>query len=414
MDRLIVQALADRSRYRLLKGAVPASMVDASTNAVLQWMQVYWNAYPDHESIQVPAFEKLIQLRTQGQDAESVQLLLHLVRQLGEPADSCAVQGVVQTLQELDLSGKSASLIRRFEAGEEVDLAYELNLLSQQTLRCLAHNRGEEYIPPCISTILQTLDDDSGLKFNFLPTLRDNVRGLLPGDLVMFGARVDSGKSSFLMRALADFMQQVEGQTFLFLNNESVSERLWPRHYQALLGMQLTELVQHSRDGTLDQRYLEAARGNRLIMLDIHGAGMAKVEQIVQRWEPKALLIDMPANIKAPQVGGGNKTDSLEAIWQGLRELSAMHGCSTIGTAQVSAEGQNMLFPPMSAIKDSKTASQGAVDLQIMMGNLDNPDAASLRGFSTPKNKLALSGRPSRLQFESVFDAAGCNFSEYE
>jgi hypothetical protein len=76
-----------------------------------------------------------------------------------------------------------------------------------------------------------------------------------------------------------------------------------------------------------------------------------------------------------------------------------------MGTVQVSAEGFNMLYPPLSALQNSKTGIQTTLDLVLMMGALTNPDAATLRGISTPKNKLGRSGKLSQNMFQSYFDA---------
>lgn len=75
-----------------------------------------------------------------------------------------------------------------------------------------------------------------------------------------------------------------------------------------------------------------------------------------------------------------------------------------MGTVQVSAEGFDMLYPPISALQNSKTGIQTTLDMCIMMGALVNPTAQFLRGISTPKNKLARSGANSLVQFEAVFN----------
>ena len=82
---------------------------------------------------------------------------------------------------------------------------------------------------------------------------------------------------------------------------------------------------------------------------------------------------------------------------------------------QLSLEGYNLLFPPLTAMKQSKIGVQGALDLAIMMGCLDRneqPHMQNIRGISTPKNKMALSGKESLLQFEVSFNPGRCRFDE--
>jgi hypothetical protein len=80
---------------------------------------------------------------------------------------------------------------------------------------------------------------------------------------------------------------------------------------------------------------------------------------------------------------------------------------------QVSAEGFNQLYPPVSALQNSKTGIQTTLDLILMMGALTNPDSRELRGLSTPKNKLARSGQKSLQMFQAHFDAGVNQWTTY-
>lgn len=104
--------------------------------------------------------------------------------------------------------------------------------------------------------------------------------------------------------------------------------------------------------------------------------------------------------------GGEDKHTSLELFWQGMRELAVKYDLISIGTAQISFEGRNLLYPPQSAIKDSKTAVQGAVDLMLFLGKLNDPEYANIRGVSLPKNKLGMPNKPTdineTLEYQAV------------
>src|SRR5699024_1510060 len=137
---------------------------------------------------------------------------------------------------------------------------------------------------------------------------------------------------------------------------------------------------------------------------------LAQIEQIIQDTNPCVVVLDMIANVRAKDVAGGNKADSVERLWQEWRELQVMYDFIGLATVQISVEGGNQLYPPYSALKDSKTGIQGATDLILMLGSLDNPDVQYLRGISTPKNKYAVPGRPSYIKGELHFDAHRSRF----
>lgn len=92
--------------------------------------------------------------------------------------------------------------------------------------------------------------------------------------------------------------------------------------------------------------------------------------------------------------------------------MAVRHDFVGFGTSQISADGDDQLYPGYGALKDSKTGVQGAVDVMIMMGALNSPDMASLRGFGTPKNKRQVSGKPSCVQAQVYFDSEKCQFED--
>ena len=182
-----------------------------------------------------------------------------------------------------------------------------------------------------------------------------------------------------------------------------------------MLGKDLNEIILMSNSNTLVPAYTQAVGGvaDLIRVKDMHGASLAQIEQVIEAQRPAVVVADMLANFRlSSAVNGANKADAVEQIWQEWRELMVRHDCIGMATVQISVEGGNMLYPPYSALKDSKTGIQGATDVIIMMGSLDNPDAQTIRGLSSPKNKFATPGKPSCFQSEVYFDGARCVFND--
>lgn len=103
--------------------------------------------------------------------------------------------------------------------------------------------------------------------------------------------------------------------------------------------------------------------------------------------------MDMIDNIK---FGGelanlGSRTDQvLETMYQWARLLAVKYDCAMIATSQTSGDAENVMWPTQAQLKDSKTGKQGAADVIVMMGRVnDNPGS---RYLSTPKNKRKRTG----------------------
>lgn len=416
MDGLLLQALREKKRFTTLLHAVPQGMMAPDTLGMLAWYNAYFQAFPERERVEVDELQSLIRLRAGNASQESIAITLHLSEQLRAPPDDTAVSGILGQLYELDLAGRAGALLAKYNSNEEVDLSHELQRMAAETVKSLSSGTAEQFVNDDIGDLLAQLGRDDGLKWGFIKGLAMGVGGLLPGDSAMFAARVDAGKTSFLCKTATCFAPQVVplfgvGRPILFLNNESLGARIKPRLYQAALGVTIPEMIELHRAGKLEDMYRAALGGTEILLKDIHGASLAQVERLIQQVEPIMTIIDMPANLRM-HVGNGSKTDALEQAWQQLRELAAIHKLVMLGTAQISIEGADQLYPPMTALKDTKTGVQGALDLQINMGNLNNPAAATLRGISTPKNKKSRTGQPSCVQTEVYFDKDRCQFND--
>lgn len=420
MDALLLSALAKKQRYNSLRHVVPQGMLAPDTTALLQWYGAYFAAFPERDEVDVDEMQSLVRLRSAHASPESVQITLHLLDKLRVQPDETAMNGILGQLYELDLAGRASALIERYHRGDDFDIAYELSRLSQQAVRSKASATPDDYIKTSIGDLLSEVANDQGLKFRRITSLREHILGLQGGSSIAIAARPDKGKTSFIASVLTDFAPQVRemyggDRPILWLNNEGSGKRIIPRVYQAALQKDLNEIILMSNAGELIPAYTAAIGGvaDLIRVKDMHGASLAQIEQVIEAQRPAVVVADMLANFRlSSAVNGSNKADAVEQIWQEWRELMVRHDCIGLATVQISVEGGNMLYPPYSALKDSKTGIQGATDVILMLGSLDSPDAQSLRGLSSPKNKFATPGKPSCFTTEVYFDGARCAFND--
>lgn len=420
MDNLLLHALSNKQRFRSLSSVVPTAMISQDTAAMLAWFAAYYSAFPERDNIVVDELASLIRLRAAHAAPEQIAITLQLCENLRRPIDEAGLRGILGQLHELDLSGRAGAMIAKYNAGEEINLAYELNKLSTHAVRSMAQAAPDDYIDTPIHELLSEISDDKGLKFRRLGLLRENVAGIMGGANIAIGARPDKGKTSLIASIITDWAPQIApifgpDRPILWLNNEGSGKRIIPRVYQAALTSDLNEIIKLSNCGELVPRYTAAIGGTAdlIRVKDMHGANLAQIEQVVESMRPAVVVFDMIANFRlSGQANGSNKADAVEQLWQEVREMAVRHDFVALNTVQISAEGGNQLWPPYSALKDSKTGIQGATDLILMLGSLDSPDAQQVRGLSTPKNKYAVAGKQSYVQGQVYFDGACCAFTD--
>jgi len=410
MDILILKALSNRKRFGSLRSAVPNDMVAPDTQAMLAWFSMYFTTFPDRDNVDLTELAELVKLRSGGQGQESIALTLHLIQQLQLPVAPESLQGILAQLQELDLAGRTGSLLSRYNAGEEVELSFELQNMAAQTRRSIAEGGKASWADGDIGQYLAMENDNGGLQWDMFPVLDTRLKGVRPGINIAVAAPTDKGKTSLLCYLAAGFAKQAvqvhPGRPLLYLVNEGTQERITVRTFQTVLQCTMEELVKFQQDGTLYDRYEAVVHSRDAIRVaNIHGKNVAQVEDLIGRHNPYMVITDMTGRIRSmTNKGGMNDIGQLEEVWNSIREMTVIQDFAHIGTVQVSAEGFDMLYPPLSAMQNSKTGIQTTLDLCLMMGALNNPDAARLRGLSTPKNKLARSGCHSENQVQLYFD----------
>ena len=264
------------------------------------------------------------------------------------------------------------------------------------------------------------------------------------GNNICTAADTDKGKTGQLCMAAASFAKQrpkmfkayqdmindpdwVEPKGFrpmkefrpvLYLVNEGTAEQITPRIYQTVLEINQGELAKLSAKGKgkVKEAYSKALNGraDAIRLKNIHGWTLSEVLKEIEKHDPFLVITDMTARISY----GGSKSDidKVEAVWNDLRAAAAPDAYNFIhwGTSQLSAEGKNMPYPPLSALQNSKTGIQTTLDLALWIGSLENPIDdldRDVRFVSTPKNKLVRVGAKS---YQSIQMDYNSEFNRYE
>lgn len=408
LDRNILIALMPRAKYRALLGAVPKDMLDGHTSSLLDWFGVYFQAYPDDDKIDLDALLTTMRLRA-NLDAAQLAVTTAILNQLREPVAESIILQTQNQLEELAFAGKAGAVLASYNSGDDVDLTFELHRLAAESRKRIDTSSGAKWADGDVLGYIEADADNSGLQLTTFPTLHTRIKGLRGGHNICVSAPTDKGKTSLIIKLMVDFAKQARtlfpDRPALYCVNESLAEVLTPRVYQTALELSRDELLSMARAGTLVPAY-EAVVGRRdgIRMVNIHGMNTGQVSRIIEAHNPYLVVTDMTSRLRSSSnTGGMNDIAQLEEAWNCMRELAAMQDFVHIGTSQVSSEGFDMLFPPLSAMQNSKVGIQTTLDMCIMMGALNNTEVLNLRGISTPKNKLARTGCSSTNQVECQF-----------
>lgn len=408
LDKNLLHALKERKRFNTLYHAVPEAFSQDTMN-MIKWFKKYFERYTEHDHVDIDTLETFIKLEGKLSDDQHV-IIKALLRGLREPVGDDVIRATVGQLNELRFAREAEMLLKRYEDGAEVDVLNELLTLAQVAKQRIETQDKAMWEDSDIWELIQDDADDSGYKLSCLPTeIHDNLKGLNVGDNVCVALPTDKGKTSLLCRiaeCLAEQHKQFiadgtepEFRPILYLVNEGMAKRLTPRVYQTVLKMNREELNRVGLTGgsaKITEMYNKiVGRRDAIRLVDIHGMSIGQVARIIEAHNPFCVISDMTGRIKAPSAQGANDVAQLEQVWDAMRQLAAIHQFIHIGTAQISVEGMDTMFPPLTALQNSKTGIQTTLDLAIFGGAWLNPQSdhdALTRGLSTPKNKLVKSG----------------------
>lgn len=422
LDLTLLRILKHRPRLEQLLRAVPAGAVSPQTDAILKDFAAYFKEHPDTQVIPRDEFFTWFKLKHPTLKPEQLAIYSHqLAEAQAEPGPEVE-GGIMARLVAADTASKTAELLQRWNAGDEVDLYTQMRQLVEDFESRTNRKVKVPWVEDRIEDLLQAEKDDTGLHWR-QSVLNESMRPLRGGDFGVLAGRPDKGKTTFCTDNLAHFAKQIaqmydNQRHILWLNNEGPGKRIVQRLYQSALNLTIPELVElvqkpapksSSHKHLLDHMYAEAM-GGRLDLIrvfDIHDFWSHEVEDLLRKIPFGLALFDMIDNIKfgGGTSNGGERTDQLlEAMYQWVRVLSVKYDVPMLATSQISADGDGLAYPTLSMLKDSKTGKQGAAEFILTIGASNEPHLQHSRFLGLTKNKLHRHGGPKDPRAEVLFD----------
>lgn len=330
----------------------------------------------------------------------------------------------MERLIAAEVAAETAEFLQQWNEGAEMDLYLRFRELMENYEKRLDRKVKNPQVLDPIEDLLKAEEDDTGLHWR-LDCLNQHIKPLRPGDFVVVAARPDKGKTTFMADQLTHMAAQVDGlypgqnRSILWFNNEGPGNRIVLRNFQSALNATVEDLVKLSNTPAdpdfahyktmVRQKYALSLGGRPgvLRVMDIHGFWNHEVEDLIATHRPAAVVFDMIDNIKfgGGTTNGGERTDQLlEAMYQWARLMGVKYDTSVLATSQISADGDGLQYPTLPMLKDSKTGKQGAADVIITIGAVNDPALARSRYIGVTKNKKVRTGKSMSPMKEVILD----------
>lgn len=436
LDLTVLRVLKHRERYERMVKAVPAHALDQATRIMLDDFGVYFREHPTVARVDSDHFKTwFLGFRHKTMPDNAKEIFKTIITQLGVDVDAGIEAGLMKRLVETDLAHRMAEGSKAYADGEEVDIRSMLqNMVDDMDKQLQRKVKNPQVLDP-IEELLKQEEDDAGLHFR-LGCLNRHIRPLRGGDFVVVAMRPDKGKTSLISAEATYFAPQIdqfwpgEKRSILWLNNEGPGKRIVQRNFQAAGGWTIEEMIalsntpastkeaQERWKSALREQYVQKLGGRPgvLRVFDVHGFWNHEVEDLFRLHKPGLVIFDMIDNIKfgGEVLNGGERTDQLlEGMYQWARMMGVKYDCPIIATSQISAEGDGERWPTLPQLKDSRTGKQGAADVIITGGAVNNDiSLENVRYIGTTKNKKVRTGVGPSPRQDVVFDRDRCRFVE--
>jgi hypothetical protein len=248
---------------------------------------------------------------------------------------------------------------------------------------------------------------EGGLNWLCHPLMR-TIGPVMRGTLGAIFAYVDGGKTSFGVRNLVHFAEQLKDteEILIYAGNEEAASRVAMRATQAATNMTRQEIL----SDTTRASSVRATKGWSRIKLFDNITSSMQVSSLLQQYQPTVLFIDQGTKVTVPGAKEANDVAQLQDLFNFYREAAKQYNTAIICLAQATGEAENKKWLKLSDMYGSRVSMQGELDYAIGIGKiLEDPAREHVRYIHVPKNKL-LDGE--KCKFMTAFTKEKCQWQD--
>ena len=386
----LVLFLLDKNNFDKYYKYVSKLSLELETKNLLKTIKEYYKEFPDRDALTVEELlvffavkHPLLKKRT------SYQVYLE---KLGSTKieDKVLEENLNHFLEKYFASDIVYKLTEVLD-GESFDVLNEvLDIISQYEDVKVKLNKNDAslFVNSSLDDLLMQEVKVPGLKWR-LSCLNDNIGELRGGSLGHVFARVDTGKTSFLVSEITNFARQLhDDEIILWCNNEEKGSRVQLRLYQAVLQCSKSQLLTYPKDAEAE---FEKLGGRKIKIFDEAVITVEDIEQLLKDYNVRLVVIDQGDKVHFAGEKELSLVDRLKLLYNKFRELAKQYGCDIITVGQAAAGAEGIKFLDTTHMDNSKVGKPGELDYAIGIGkthDVADNGVSDIRYISVCKNKM--------------------------
>ncbi len=381
-QKIITLGLKSREAFNTLQNH---SIQDTlSTQGALIWREV--KDYYSRDGSILLADPELILSSLIRQYPKHKELFEHVITEVKSKITDISTENVLHDIKEQHKESIALELMGALESKKDRKIA-ELMEQYQHWSNGVDLNRAGEFTPLKYEDIVQFSKDANGIIF--LPKALNNQlkNKLTRKNHVVIFALTDIGKTTFTVNAVYGFARQ--GLKTLYIANEEPAERVYLKFLTRMANKDLDTVETILRNqGTIEDLIIPKLRDkvDLLLIDDTFGETKAKLQKIIEDYEPDVLVVDQIQNVASR---AKSSIEHKELAAQMMRELAKKNNLLAVSVTQAADDSAGKVKLGKGDIYGSNVGIPGTADLMIGITAPDEMEDGPWRWLSFPKNKVS-------------------------
>jgi len=373
---LLCSLIRSRSAYDRVAKLVTDKELTAHGRAVLQAVAQYYERDGEAKEVDPELLKNEIQRGVQGKNKETMARVVEAILEADvSPAN------VVHDYIKLKQENVGNEIATALAAGSNPDKVLPMIAEYERWAAADEVDEGGEVVAKGLSVAELCKHEDPTNLIKVLPVgLNERIEGgVRAGHHLLFFARPESGKTLFLLNAVAGFLRQ--NKTVLYIGNEDPMYDVILRLVCRLTGWPKSRVLEQYNEA--DTLARESGYDN-LVFAALAPGTFAEIERLVLEWKPDVVVIDQLRNV---QVGEDNFVRQLEKAATFARNLAKRHKVVVLSSTQAGESASGKAVLDMGDVDSSNTGIPAQCDIMVGIGGTHDDHLANRRVLSLCKNK---------------------------
>ena len=384
----LVKFLLTRDNYNKYYKFIKALNLEQETKLLTSSIASYFEEYKEAEDISVDNL--LLFINTKNPVAKQGEIFNAIIEKLSKTSiNDTLIKENFNSILEYYYGTELLYLITdSIEDKKSGFLDRASNILDDfQEVKLKVLNKEDKFVSNNILELVKKKASQPGLSWR-VNCLNLHVGDLKGKSLGHVFARVDTGKTSFVLSEAANWIKQLkEDEVIVHFNNEEDGEKLMQRFCQSLLEVTKEQLEQYPVE--CDKEFKKRG-GDKFKLYDSAVIFIEDIESVLKEYNVRVVLVDQADKLHFTGDKSVGDVARLQAIYAKLRELAKKYGCDILTVGQASQSAENKKWLSTTDLDGSKTLKPGEFDYIIGIGRIQDADSVDngFRYIHLCKNKM--------------------------